>query len=170
MNLNKSENINNDKISNLAHSKAWLALIKHYEKIKNNHMRDMFNEDANRFEKYSLKLNDILFDYSKNRINDETKRLLLNLAHDLDVPGWIRKMFNGEAINYTENRAVLHTALREQGNEQIIVDGKDIILEIKGERKRVKQLAEKVRTRKWRGVTNQSITDVVNIGIGGSHL
>ena len=170
MNTNKSDNLNIDKISNLAHSKAWLALIKHYEKIKNNHMRDMFNEDANRFDKYSLKLNDILFDYSKNRINDETKRLLLNLANDLDVPGWITKMFNGEAINHTENRAVLHTALREQGNEQIIVDGKDIILEIKGERERVKQLAEKVRTRKWRGVTNQSITDVVNIGIGGSHL
>lgn len=157
-------------MSGLTESKVWLALNKHYETIKHIHMREMFAEDKERFKKYSLKLNDILYDYSKNRINDETIKLLLQLAEELDLSTWIKKMFNGDAINHTENRAVLHTALREQGNDPILIDGKDIIPEIKQEREKVKQLAEKIRTRQWRGVTNQAITDVVNIGIGGSHL
>ena len=157
-------------MSQLTESKVWLALNKHYETIKHVHMREMFEADKERFTKYSLKLNDILYDYSKNRINDETIKLLLQLAEELDLSSWIKKMFQGEAINHTENRAVLHTALREQGNDPILIDGKDIIPEIKQEREKVKQLAEKIRTRQWRGVTNQAITDVVNIGIGGSHL
>lgn len=157
-------------MSGLTESKVWLALNKHYETIKHIHMREMFAADKERFKKYSLKLDDILFDYSKNRINEETIKLLLQLAEELDLSTWIKKMFNGEAINHTENRAVLHTALREQGNDPLLIDGEDIIPEIKQEREKVKQLAEKIRTRQWRGVTNQAITDVVNIGIGGSHL
>lgn len=157
-------------MSELTQSKAWLALARHFEEIKHSHMRDMFQGDDKRFEKYSLTLNDILFDYSKNRINDETVKLLLQLVEDINLPAWIEKLFTGEPINHTENRAVLHTALRDQGDQPIIVDGADVLPEIRAERQRVKQLAEKIRTRQWRGATNQAITDVVNLGIGGSHL
>jgi len=157
-------------MSQLTQLKSWLALNEHYDEIKNVHMRDMFENDEQRFEKYSLQLNDILYDFSKNRINDKTLELLLQLANETSLPQWIEQMFNGEAINHSEQRAVLHTALRDKNNQPIIVDGVDILPEIKEERKKVKNLAEKIRTRKWRGVTNQAITDVVNIGIGGSHL
>ncbi len=157
-------------MSSLTESDAWLALAEHYHEIKDIHMRELFESDADRFDNYSLELNDILYDYSKNRINEQTVKLLLQLANDVDLSAWIEKLFNGEAINHTEHRAVLHTALREQGNKPIIINGEDILPEIKAERQRVKKLAEKIRTRQWRGVTNQAITDVVNIGIGGSHL
>lgn len=157
-------------MSELKRSNAWLALMEHYDEIKHVHMRDMFKGDPERFDKYSIELNDILYDYSKNRIDDKTVKLLLQLATEVDLPLWIEKMFSGEPINNTEHRAVLHTALRNKGTEPVIVDGVDIMPEIKLERERVKSLAEKIRTRKWRGATNQPITDVVNIGIGGSHL
>jgi len=151
-------------------SNAWLALQNHFEDIKHTQMRDMFEKDSNRFDKYSINLNDIVYDFSKNRINDETINLLLQLSKEMDLPLWIEKMFTGEPINHTENRAVLHTALRDQGDKPLFLDGQDILPDIREEREAVKQLAEKIRTRKWRGVTNQAITDVVNIGIGGSHL
>ncbi|MCW8924223.1 MAG: glucose-6-phosphate isomerase [Gammaproteobacteria bacterium] len=154
----------------LKQSELWSALADHYNEIKHLHMRDMFNQDKNRFDKYSLQLNDILYDYSKNRINDQTLKLLLRLADEADLSGWIEKMFTGAPINNTEHRAVLHTALRDQGDQPVMVDGHDILPEIRQERERVKLLAESIRTRKWRGATNQAITDVVNIGIGGSHL
>ena len=157
-------------MSKLKQSELWSSLAKHYDEIKHVHMRDLFDKDGSRFEKYSLKLNDILYDYSKNRINDETLNLLLQLVDELDLSGWIEKMFKGVSINNTEHRAVLHTALRDQGDQPIMVDGCDILPEIRAERERVKLLAESIRTRKWLGATNQAITDVVNIGIGGSHL
>ena len=149
---------------------SWVALGKHYEKIKDLHMRDMFAEDDKRFEKYSLKLNDVLYDYSKNRITTETLKLLFQLAKDVNLSEWIEKMFHGDEINHTEHRAVLHTALRNQGSTPVYVNGVDVLPEIRAEKERVQELAEKIRTRNWRGVTNQAITDVVNIGIGGSHL
>ena len=157
-------------MSELTQLDSWLALAKHYDEIKDVHMREMFDADANRFEKYSLQINNILYDYSKNRVTDETMNLLLQLAKDADVASKIEAMFNGEHINHTEDRAVLHTALRDNSSESIMVDGIDVLPEIKAERERVKALAEKIRTRKWRGASNQAITDVVNIGIGGSHL
>ena len=157
-------------MSELTELKSWGDLVAHYNKVQDLHMRDMFESDENRFKKYSLQLNDILYDYSKNRINDETVKLLLQLAKDVDLPQWIEKMFTGEPVNHTEHRAVLHTALRDMGNQPVIVNGSDILPEIRQERNRVKQLAEKIRTRQWRGATGQAITDVVNIGIGGSHL
>ena len=157
-------------MSPLTQLKSWLALKEHYDEIKDIHMRDMFESDSERFTKYSLELDDILYDFSKNRINDKTTELLYRLADDVKLSDWIEKLFNGESINHTENRAVLHTALRAKGNEPINVDGVDILPEIKEERENVKRLAEKIRTREWRGVTNQAITDIVNIGIGGSHL
>ena len=154
----------------LTKSNSWTALAEHYNKIKDTHMRDMFVSDKDRFDKYSLQLNDILYDFSKNIINDDTVKLLYKLAEEVDLPQWIERMFDAEKINHTEHRAVLHTALRDNGNNPIIVDGLDIHQEIKEEREKVKKLAEKIRTRQWRGATNQAITDVVNIGIGGSHL
>ncbi len=149
---------------------AWQALKEHYAEIKNEHMRDMFEQQPSRFEQFSLKINDILFDYSKNRISQQTMDLLLQLAEQADVSGWRQKMFAGEPINHTENRAVQHPALRYLGNEPQYADGERIDEEIKEELKRVKALAESIRTRRWRGHSNQPITDVVNIGIGGSHL
>ena len=133
-------------------------------------MRDLFAEDEQRFDQFSLKLNDILFDYSKNRITQHTRDLLLQLAQQAGVTEWRDRMFAGEAINHTEKRAVQHTALRDRGNVPLYADGIRIDEEIRKELKRVKTLAEKIRTREWRGHSNQPITDVVNIGIGGSHL
>jgi len=154
----------------LTELESWCALQKHFDDIKDAHMRDMFEIDANRFNKFSIKLNDILYDFSKNRIDDQTIKLLLDLSEETGLKDKIASMFSGETINHTEERAVLHTALRDQSEEPLLVNGVDIRPEIKEERKRVIQLAEDIRTRKWRGVTNQAITDVVNIGIGGSHL
>ena len=131
-------------MSDLTQLKSWLALAEHYDEIKDVHMREMFEEDAGRFEKYSLQINDILYDYSKNRITDETIELLLQLARDAGISDKIEAMFNGEHINHTEDRAVLHTALRDNSSESIMVDGIDVLPEIKAERERVKELAEKI--------------------------
>ena len=150
--------------------KSWQKLEEHFSSIKNDEMRDMFANDPERFNKYSLALDDILYDYSKIRINDQTLKLLLELAEEVNLSTWIKKLFKGEAINHTENRAVLHMALRTQSSKPVKLDGVNILPDIHYERERVKQLAEKIRTRQWRGATNQPITDVVNIGIGGSHL
>jgi len=154
----------------VAQSSPWKALEEHYAEISHSHMRDMFAEDPERFDKFSLKLNDILFDYSKNIITSETMESLYRLADESDVTGWIAKMFDGEPINNTENRAVLHTALRNRDGLPVMVDGEDVMPAVCAELKRVKKLAEAIRTRSWRGYLNQPITDVVNIGIGGSHL
>src|SRR5210317_341598 len=96
-----------ESMSGLRQSASWQALLKHYTEIKDVHMRDMFNEDKGRFEKYSLHLNNILYDFSKNRINDETIKLLLNLAKEANLPDWVEDMFQGKQINHTEHRAVL---------------------------------------------------------------
>ena len=157
-------------MSRLTRTDAWSQLKEHYVNIKDVHMRDLFDADQNRFEKFSLRINDILYDYSKNRITDETVSLLLKLAEERELPDWIGRLFSGDKINNTENRAALHTALRSRGNGPIMIDGADVSDEIDNERKKVKMLAEEIRTRRWRGVTGQPITDVVNIGIGGSYL
>ncbi len=157
-------------MSTLTSSNSWKTLQQHYTKISQSHMRDMFEQDPERFEKFSLKLNDILFDYSKNIISSETMDELFRLADDCEVTEWIARMFAGEPINQTENRAVLHTALRNRDGLPVMVNGEDIMPAICEEHTRVKKLAEAIRTRAWRGFHNQPITDVVNIGIGGSHL
>ena len=148
----------------------WRALEAHYAQVKDLHMRDQFASEPGRFDEFSLQLNDILFDFSKNRITGETLRLLLDLAAACDVEGWRARMFAGEPINHTERRAVLHTALRNQSDRPMAVDGVDVMPEVGSELARVKALAESVRTRRWRGAGNQPITDVVSIGIGGSNL
>ncbi|MFP5409676.1 MAG: glucose-6-phosphate isomerase [Gammaproteobacteria bacterium] len=134
------------------------------------HMRDLFDADPQRFERFSLQVGDLLLDYSKNRIRDETMALLVRLAEEADVAGWRERMFAGEKINHTENRAVLHVALRNRSNTPVIVDGEDVMPKVNAVIERMGAFAEKVRSGDWRGYTGERITDVVNIGIGGSDL
>jgi len=157
-------------MSTLTQSITWKALDEHFKEIRQSHMRDMFAEDPQRFDKFSLKLNDILFDYSKNIINSQTMEQLYQLADDCEIGKWINRMFEGQPINSSENRAVLHTALRNKSGRPVLLDGQDIMPAVFEEQERVKKLAEAIRTRSWRGYYNQPITDVVNIGIGGSNL
>jgi glucose-6-phosphate isomerase len=133
-------------------------------------MRDLFREDPQRFERFSLRFEDMLLDYSKNRITAETMDLLRRLATAADLAGWTRRMFAGEKINVTEDRAVLHIALRNRSNRPILVDGKDVMPSVNGVLKHMRKFTEDVRRGKWAGFTGKPISDVVNIGIGGSDL
>jgi glucose-6-phosphate isomerase len=134
------------------------------------HMRDLFAQDPLRFEKFSLQFADILLDYSKNRITEETRDLLLDLARDRDVEGWRERMFTGERINFTEDRAVLHVALRNRSNRPMLVDGEDVMPAVNAVLARMAVFTEKVRNGEWTGHTGKPIRHVVNIGIGGSDL
>jgi len=154
----------------LEQTPAWQALGQHYAQIKDLHMRGLFAHDPSRFERFSVQFKDILFDYSKNRVTDETMRLLLNLAEEAGLPTWIEAMFSGEKINNTEGRAVLHTALRNQSDTPVFVDGTDVMPEIRRVLSRMRRFSENVRSGDWRGFTGKPITDIVNIGIGGSDL
>jgi glucose-6-phosphate isomerase len=149
---------------------AWRKLQAHYAQISPLHLRDLFREDPGRAERFSLSLEEIVFDYSKNRMTNETLALLLELARQADLPGWIQKMFAGEKINVSERRAVLHTALRNPRGSSVLVDGKDVMPEVHAVLAQMRQFSEAVREGKWRGYTGQPIRDVVNIGIGGSDL
>ena len=154
----------------LEHTPAWQALEAHYAQVKDLHMRALFAQEPDRFESLSIKFGDILFDYSKNRITDETMRLLLNLAEDANLAAQIEAMFSGEKINNTEGRAVLHTALRSQSDSPLMVDGEDVKPEIRRVLAKMRRFSENVRSGDWRGFTGKPITDIVNIGIGGSDL
>ena len=114
-------------MSTLTQSPAWKALAAHYEQVKGLQMRDLFAKDPSRFDALSLRFEDVLLDYSKNRVTGETMSLLRNLATQADLAGWTKKMFAGEKINTTEDRAVLHVALRNRSNRPILVDGKDVM-------------------------------------------
>ncbi|MBM2845574.1 MAG: glucose-6-phosphate isomerase [Bacteroidetes bacterium] len=157
-------------MSTLTESSIWKNLQKHQESIASIHMRDLFASDPRRFQKCSIRWNDFLLDYSKNRITEETMNLLFALARQADVEGWREKMFSGERINFTENRAVLHTALRNRSNRPIMVDGKNIMPDVRAVLAHMKAFTDTVRSGEWRGYTGKAITDVVNIGIGGSDL
>jgi glucose-6-phosphate isomerase len=133
-------------------------------------MRDLFGADPKRFEKFSLKFGDLLLDYSKHRITDETLPLLFQMAHEANIESWRDKMFAGEKINITENRAVLHTALRNRSNTPVLVDGKDVMPDVNAVLAQMRDFSESVRSGKWLGYTGKRITDIVNIGIGGSDL
>ena len=154
----------------LSNSPAWLALKEHQKSICDIHMRDLFTADPSRFHKFSFLFNDILFDYSKHRITEETLKLLIKLAREMDIEAWTKKMFTGETINFTENRAVLHTALRNRSNRPIYVNGLDVMPGINAVLARMRTFSEAVRSGEWKGFSGKSITDVVNIGIGGSDL
>ena len=157
-------------MSSLAESAAWKALEAHYSVMKDVQMKDLFSQDAERFNKFSVKFEDILLDYSKNRIDQETMDKLFALADQQDVIGMAKKMYSGEKINSTEGRAVLHIALRNQSNTPIMVDGKDVMPEINETLARIKTFTESVRSGEWKGHTGKSIDTIVDIGIGGSDL
>ncbi len=149
---------------------SFRDLEKHYEGLKNAHMRTFFDENPNRFNEFSISFEDILVDYSKNIMTSETKEKLISLAKEADIENWRKKMFAGHHINLTEDRAVLHTALRYQGSEPIIVDSQNITEDVKHVLERMENFANKIREGQWKGATGKEITDIVNIGIGGSDL
>ena len=157
-------------MSGLTELSAWQALQAHAATMGGRHLRELFAEDPQRFAKLSLHLDDMLVDYSKNRMTEETMRLLLDLARSADVEGWRAKMFDGARINFTEDRAVLHTALRNRSNRPIMVDGEDVMPGVNAVLGKMRDFSEQVRSGAWRGATGKPITDVVNIGIGGSDL
>jgi glucose-6-phosphate isomerase len=149
---------------------VWQKLCQHQQAIAPTHMRDLFASDKNRFDKYSLEFDDILLDFSKHRINDETLPLLMQVAREADIEDWRDRMFAGEKINVTEDRAVLHTALRNRSNRPVMVDGKDVMPDVNAVLAQMRVFSDKVRNGEWKGYTGKRITDVVNIGIGGSDL
>ncbi|MDR3233287.1 MAG: glucose-6-phosphate isomerase [Planctomycetaceae bacterium] len=158
-------------MSNLTHSAAWAALQKHRQAFETVTMRQLFADDPNRFGKFSILFgNDILFDYSKNRITAETLRLLLDLAKETNVAEYREKMFTGEKINCTEKRAVLHTALRNRSNKPVFADGQDVMPLVNAVLDKMKQFSERIIGGEWKGYSGKEMTDVVNIGIGGSDL
>jgi len=149
---------------------AWKKLNDHYQLAHQFHMRKLFAEDSKRFEKFHVRFNDLLLDYSKNIITEETINLLRQLANECEVKAAIKSMFDGEQINRTEGRSVLHIALRNRSNTPVLVDGKDVMPEINLVLNQMKSFSEKIISGNWKGFSGLQITDIVNIGIGGSDL
>jgi glucose-6-phosphate isomerase len=149
---------------------GWRKLSEHFEKMKNVHIKCLFAADPDRFEKFSIKFNDILVDYSKNIITSESVKFLTELADETGLNDAIEKMFSGDKINETENRAVLHIALRNKANTPIYVDGKDVMPQVNGVLEKMSVFSDKIISGEWKGYTHKKITDIVNIGIGGSDL
>lgn len=151
-------------------SAAWKALVSHRCELEHVHMRDLFRDDPSRAERMHLELDDLYVDYSKNRIVDRTLELLFELARERDLSGWIERMFAGERINTTEDRAVLHVALRNRSDRPMRVDGVDVMPNVRAVLAKMRAFTERLRGGQHLGFTGQTITDVVNIGIGGSDL
>ncbi|WP_019990548.1 glucose-6-phosphate isomerase [Rudanella lutea] len=149
---------------------AYAQLQTHFEAVEPLHLRDLFAADPARFDTFSLRFADMLVDFSKNRITQETHALLVQLAEQADLKDAIDKLFSGDRINATEDRAVLHIALRNRSNTPILVDGQDVMPEVNEVLSRMKGFTERIRSGEWKGYTGKAITDVVNIGIGGSDL
>ncbi|OPG63758.1 glucose-6-phosphate isomerase [Helicobacter pylori] len=154
----------------LTQLKTYPKLLKHYEEIKEMHMRDWFSKDKERASRYFVQLESLSLDYSKNRLNDTTLKLLFELANDCSLKEKIEAMFKGEKINTTEKRAVLHTALRSLNDAEILLDNMEVLKSVRNVLKRMRAFSDSVRSGKRLGYTNQVITDIVNIGIGGSDL
>ncbi|MBZ7944363.1 glucose-6-phosphate isomerase [Campylobacter sp. RM13744] len=157
-------------MKSLTHLNSYKELHNHFLNIKDVHMRDLFREDQNRGMRYFLETDYLKLDYSKNRINDETLKLLFNLANECSLKEKMIAMFKGEKINTTENRAVLHTALRNKSNHSIMIDDMDIMPNVREVLTKMQNFSDSLRSGAWLGYTNQVITDIVNIGIGGSDL
>jgi len=151
-------------------TEAHQQLKLHAARMKHVHMRELFHEDAERFKKYTVCFENILLDYSKNMVDEHSMEALMNLAEECELEAAIAAFFGGEHINETEDRAVMHTALRYRGDEPVYVDGKDVRPEVQKVLKQMKTFSEKVIRGEWKGYTSKEITDVVNIGIGGSDL
>ena len=156
--------------SNLTQSPAWQKLAAHQKQLETTTMRELFAKDPERFNKFSIEFGGILYDFSKNRITEETLDLLVSLAEQAKVKEMAEAMFTGEKINVTERRAVLHTALRNRSNNPVYVDGKDVMPDVNRVLAKMKDFCVRVRSGEWKGYTGKAITDVVNIGIGGSDL
>ncbi|AXH83307.1 TPA: glucose-6-phosphate isomerase [Haemophilus influenzae] len=156
---------------NPTHTQAWKALEAHKAELSNTTIQDLFKQEKNRFDDYSLTFNNqILVDFSKNNINQTTLSLLRQLTQECALNSAKEAMFTGEKINRTENRAVLHTALRNRANTPVLVDGKDVMPEINAVLAKMKDFCQRIISGEWKGYTGKSISDVVNIGIGGSDL
>ena len=149
---------------------SWKKLAKHADDMKLQHMNDLFATDENRFDKFSIELPNMLLDYSKNLIDSETKQSLIELANECELAAWRNKMFSGEKINKTEDRAVLHTALRGSVDEDLALDGKNINQQVNDQLEKMANFVEQVRQGHWLGYSGKRITDIVNIGVGGSNL
>jgi glucose-6-phosphate isomerase len=158
------------KSTSLSDRAAWKALGAHYQKIRDMHLRQMFADDPARGERFTVETDGIFLDYSKNRVTDETLKLLIQLAEESGLRAHIEAMFRGEKINITENRAVLHVALRAPRSESIIVDGEDVVPGVHAVLDKMAAFADRVRSGAWKGHTGKRIRNVINIGIGGSDL
>jgi glucose-6-phosphate isomerase len=154
----------------LTQSPAWLALARHRDAMRDVHLRDLFAADAGRAEQFSIEVEDLRVDYSKHRVTGETMKLLFDLARQARVFEWRDRMYAGEKINRTENRSVLHVALRNRSNRPIVVDGADVMPEVNAVLAKMRKFTDAVRNGDWKGHTGKPITDIVNIGIGGSDL
>src|SRR5215468_2071151 len=148
--------------------KAWQALERHHAEIAGRHLRELFAEDPGRGERLTAEAAGLYLDYSKNRVTDETLRLLLQLAEESGLEQRRDAMFAGERINVSENRSVLHVALRMPKDTSLVVDGVDVVAQVHEVLERMSDFAEQVRSGEWRGFTGKAIRNVVNVGIGGS--
>ncbi len=166
----KSVSTMKNKKSALRDGAAWKQLEVHFERQRDTHMRALFDADRHRAQRFSVSASEIFLDYSKNRVSEKTMKLLMSLARERDVEGWRERLFSGDKINFTENRAVLHTALRDRSGNALFHDGEDIMPKIRRELDKMRVFTDKVRSGQWLGYTGQRIRDVVNIGIGGSDL
>jgi glucose-6-phosphate isomerase len=155
---------------NFTQTKAYTYLADHFIDINTKSLKTLFEEDKDRFEKFSILFEDILFDYSKNRIDDTTLALLIQLAKECKLDEAIKAMYSGQVINQTEGRPVLHIALRNQSNEPILVGGKDVMEDVNRVLDKMKGFSEQIISGSWKGYTGKAITDIVNVGIGGSDL
>ncbi|GEA52872.1 glucose-6-phosphate isomerase [Vibrio inusitatus NBRC 102082] len=156
---------------NPTHTDAWKALTAHFESAQDMEMKDLFAQDSERFDNFSKKFgDDILVDYSKNLVNNETMKHLFDLAKQTELKSAIDAMFSGETINKTEGRSVLHTALRNRSNTPVVVNGEDVMPAVNAVLEKIKSFTDRVIDGEWKGYTGKAITDVVNIGIGGSDL
>jgi glucose-6-phosphate isomerase len=151
-------------------TQSWQKLARHFEEIKDVEMKDLFAKDPERFDRLSIRFDDILVDYSKNRITQKTLALLLTLVEEIGLKTAIGKMFDGQKINETEARAVLHIALRNRGNDPVYVEDNDVMPQVNAVLEKMKHFSNQVRSGEWTGYTAKRITDIVNIGIGGSDL
>jgi glucose-6-phosphate isomerase len=157
-------------MARLTEHPSWEILCKHQKTIATLHMRQLFESDPKRFDKFSLKLDDLLLDYSKHRVTEETLSLLFQISREAKIEEWRDRMFSGEKINTTEDRAVLHTALRNRSNTPVYVDGHDVMPDVNAVLTKMRTFSDKVRSGEWKGYSGKQITDIVNIGIGGSDL
>ncbi len=157
-------------IKRLTQRPAWKALAAHHKKIQKLHLRELFADDPKRGERLTVEAAGLSLDYSKNRITDQTLKLLVQLAKESDLSGRIAAMFSGEKINLTENRAVLHVALRAPKGATIVVDGKNVVPEVHAVLDKMADFSDRVRSGEWKGHTGKRIKNVINIGIGGSDL